>query len=213
MKELFKKIIVILPVALLTLLYLKDHYREEYRHAGARRLMLFALTIFLLYAWMFTSAMMWKQRTALMMLLQSSFFVYLFMVLTLTGYFILFREISVHGWWANMKLRIRQEDHVNLDPFEMFKIYKITDKQVVGNLVMLFPLGIYLPLLYKKLNNFFVVFLVSLLVSLTIECLQLATRFRSADVDDVILNTAGGCIGFLIYRIGVSLLKPAPAPG
>ncbi len=213
MKELFKKIIVILPVVILTLLYLEDHYRAEYRHAGAGRLMLFAITILLLYAWMAMSLLIWKQKTAWEMVLQSSFFVYLFMVLTLTGYFILFREISAHGWWANMKLRVRQEDHVNLDPFEIFKIYKLSDKQVVGNLVMLFPLGIYLPLLYKKINNFFAVFLVSLLVSLAIECLQLATRYRSADVDDVILNTAGGCIGFLIYRIGVSFLKPAPSPG
>jgi glycopeptide antibiotics resistance protein len=208
MKEVVKKILVLLPVILLTLLYLKDHYREEYRHAGARRLILFALTLLLLYAWFFYSAYRWKQENAIAILVQSSFFIYIFMVLTLTGYFILFREISTHGWATNMRIRIRHEDHVNLTPLKIFKIYEPGDKQIVGNLVMLFPLGIYLPILYKRLNNFFLVLLVSLLVSVLIELFQLATRFRSADVDDVILNTTGAIVGFLVFRL-VCLFRPS----
>src|SRR6476661_7672148 len=53
MNALFKKLLVLLPVALLTIFYLKAHYRDEYRHAATRRLLLFALTILLLYGWMF----------------------------------------------------------------------------------------------------------------------------------------------------------------
>jgi len=211
MKELFKKILVVLPVLLLTLLYLKDHYREEYRHAGIERLLLFAATLLILYGWIVISVFIWKQRTAFSLLLQSSFFVYVFMVLTLTGYFILFREISSHGWWNNMRLRIRQEDHVNLTPFQIFKIYKLSDKQVVGNFIMLLPLGIYLPLLYNRLNNFFLVLLLSLLVALTIELLQLATRFRSADVDDVILNTSGSLLGFALFKLSGVFRSPQQA--
>jgi glycopeptide antibiotics resistance protein len=154
MKDLLKKMLVVIPVLLLTILFLKDHYREEYRHAGAGRLMLFGLTILILYGWILLSVYIWKQRSLFPMLVQSSFFVYVFMVLTLTGYFILFREISAHGWWTNIRLRIQQADHVNLKPFQILKIYKLTDKQVVGNFIMLLPLGVYLPLLYKKLNNF-----------------------------------------------------------
>ena len=73
-------------------------------------------------------------------------------------------------------------------------------RQIVGNFVMLLPLGIFLPLLYKRISGFFGVFLVSLLVSATIELLQLVTSFRSADVDDIFLNTIGACTGFLIYK-------------
>ncbi len=199
-----KKFVVLIPVIILTLLYLKDHYRDEYRHAGTRRLMLFALTQFVLYAWMIISVALWKQRNIFSSLVQSTFFIYVFMVLTLTGYFILFREISAHGWWTSMTTRIHREDHVNLKPFQIFKIYEMSNKQVLGNLIMLFPLGIYLPLLYKRLNNFILFLLVSLLVSATIEILQLATRFRSADVDDVILNTTGALIGFLVFRMVIS---------
>jgi len=104
-------------------------------------------------------------------------------------------------------VRIERRDHVNLQLFKMFKIYKMVSKQVVGNFVMLLPLGIFLPLLYKRIFNFFAVFLVSLLASTTIELLQLVTSFRSADVDDIFLNTMGACAGFLIYKLVSFALK------
>ena len=206
MKETIKKILVLVPVLLLTLFYLKDHYRDEYRHAGARRLLLFALGILILYAWFSVSVYVWKQHSATQMLIQSSFFVYVFMVLTLTGYFILFREVSAHGWWTNMQFRIRHEDHVNLTAFKIFKIYEPSDKQILGNLVMLFPLGIYLPLLYKRLNSFILLLLVSLVIACSIEFFQLATKFRSADVDDVILNATGAVAGFIMLKL-IQLLR------
>jgi len=201
MNQLFKKLMVILPVVVLTLLYLKAHYRDEYRHAATRRLLLFALSILLFYGWVLLNVVLWKQRTGFSMVTQASFFVYVFMVLTLTGYFILFREVSTHGWWNNMAWRVQHRDHVNLTPFEVFRIYRISDKQIVGNFIMLLPLGIYLPFLYRRINNFLFVFLTCLFTSISIEVLQLATRFRSADVDDVILNTSGAVVGYLLFRM------------
>ena len=201
MKENVKKILVLIPVVLLTLFYLKGHYRDEYRHAENKRLLLFAMTLAVLYAWYIISVYFWRQDSIFQMLVQSSFFVYVFMVLTLTGYFILFRELSADRWWTNMILRVRHEDHVNLTAFKIFKIYDPSDEQIVGNLIMLLPLGIYLPLLYRRLNNFAWFLLVSLVVAIAIEFLQLATKFRSADVDDVILNTSGAVAGFILYKV------------
>jgi len=132
---------------------------------------------------------------------QASFFVYVFMVLTLTGYFVLFKEISVHDWHEKMMMRVAKKDHVNLELFKMFKIYKLSSRQVIGNFIMLLPLGIYLPMLYRRLSNFFLVVLVSCLVSVTIEVLQLVTSYRSADVDDILLNTLGAALGFGIYSL------------
>jgi glycopeptide antibiotics resistance protein len=100
-----------------------------------------------------------------------------------------------------MIMRIDREDHVNLKLFKMFKIYAFSNKQILGNLVMLFPLGIYIPLLYPRLSNFFTVLLISLVFSVIIESFQLVTRFRSADVDDVLLNTVGACVGYLVFFV------------
>jgi len=201
MARLLKKIAVLLPVIVLTFYFLRSHYSSEYSHAGARRLTLFAITLFLLYAWFFREVWVRNQDSVGQFLLQSSFFVYVFMVLTLTGYFVLFREISTQGSWERMVRRFEQRDHVNMQLFEVFKIYKLSDRQVLGNFVMLLPLGIYLPLLYKSLRGFLPVLLVSMLSSIVIELFQLITRFRSCDIDDVLLNTAGACVGYLIYRL------------
>src|SRR4030095_7789018 len=200
MARLVKKIAVLLPVIVLTFYYLRSHYSSEYSHAGARRLALFALTLFILYAWFFREVWGRRQDNIAQFLLQSSFFVYVFMVLTLTGYFVLFREISTQGSWDRMVRRFEQRDHVNTELFQIFKIYKLSDTQVLGNFVMLLPLGIYLPILYKHLRRFFPVLLVSMLASIMIEFFQLITRFRSADIDDVLLNTVGACVGYIIYR-------------
>jgi glycopeptide antibiotics resistance protein len=142
---------------------------------------------------------------------QASFFIYVFAVLQLTGYFILFKEISSHDWWDKMNERIVRHDRVNLEPFKTIDIYQTWGKQILGNFVMLLPLGIYLPLIYKRLRNaynFFVVLLICFLVSVGIELLQLATSYRSTDIDDVILNTLGGGAGFLIYQMFKSIVTP-----
>ena len=208
MNRIVKKILVVLPVLILTFLFLKANYRDEYRHAGAKRLFLFLLTILIFYAWILHFVAKRIQNSFWQVLLQSSFFVYVFMVLTLTGYFILFRELTYNGWWQRMMMRIERRDHVNFELLEIFRIYKITDKQILGNFVMLLPLGIYLPQLYKKISSFIPVLLVSMLVAILIEALQLATSYRSVDIDDVLLNTTGAVIGFILYKIISSLIKP-----
>jgi len=194
-----KKLLVLLPVVVLGLFYVYDH-APVYRHTSGRRLLLLALSFGLLYGWMVAETLIARQRTLGRVAIQASYYVYVFMVLTLTGYFILFREISVHDWWHHMLDRIHRHDHVNLTFLKIFRIYRISDTQILGNLAMLLPLGIYLPLRYRYLQNFFVVAFVCCLSSVLIETLQLVTSYRSADVDDVLLNTAGACLGFWLLR-------------
>ena len=38
-------------------------------------------------------------------------------------------------------------------------------------------------------------------MSLTVECIQLAARVGSFDVDDIILNTLGVILGYLMFRL------------
>ena len=201
MHKSLKKFIVFIPVALLGLFYLRDNYEEFNRRVSEKRLLILGMSFFILYAWIFFETIRRKQNSLFAILTQSSFFLYIFMVLSLTGYFILFREISVNNWYENMIMRIEREDHVNLELFKMFRIYEFSNKQIMGNLVMLFPLGIYIPLLYTRLSGFIAVFIISLLFSLLIESFQLVTRFRSADVDDVMLNTIGACVGYAVFII------------
>jgi len=78
-------------------------------------------------------------------------------------------------------------------------------ENLIGNLFLFVPLGIFLPLISKKFNSFIKIFLFGLLFSLSIEILQLVSRqfgvYRSVDVDDVILNVIGAVGGFIIVRL------------
>jgi len=65
---------------------------------------------------------------------------------------------------------------------------------------MLLPLGIYIPLLFPKFSGYLKVFIVCLLVSISIELMQLITSVRSTDIDDVILNTSGAIVGYVLYK-------------
>lgn len=202
---------VILPVVIISVLYFRILYHESYSGASFKRVTGLVLSILLLFAWIVFVTIRRKQDNLLQITVQASFFVYAFAVLQLTGYFILFKEISSHDWWDKMNQRIERHDRVNLEPFKTMDIYQTFGKQILGNFVMLLPLGIYLPLLYtrlKKAFSFFVVLMICFLVSVGIELLQLATSYRSADIDDVILNTLGGGVGFIIYL----LLKPIVSP-
>jgi len=211
MNTTLKKLIVILPVMVVSLFYFRVLYHESYNGASLKRVAGLVLSILSLFGWIVLVTIRRNQNNFLQTTIQASFFIYIFAVLQLTGYFILFKEISSHDWWDKMNERIDTHDRVNLEPFKTIDIYQTFGKQILGNFVMLLPLGIYVPLIYtsfRKAYNFFAVLLICFLVSVGIELLQLATSYRSADIDDVILNTLGGATGFIIYQLIKTIVSP-----
>jgi len=59
----------------------------------------------------------------------------------------------------------------------------------------------FLPRLFKRCRNLFFVIVLSLELSLLVEVVQLVTRVGSFDVDDLLLNTIGGILGYIIYKV------------
>jgi len=70
---------------------------------------------------------------------------------------------------------------------------------LLGNLLIFAPLGFLVPLMRTRKTGVIRIFIYSFLFSLGIEILQLVTRVGVFDVDDIILNTAGGLIGYVLY--------------
>ena len=58
----------------------------------------------------------------------------------------------------------------------------------LGNILIFLPLGIFLPLLFKKYSKFTKVIIASTVISFSIEFLQIALRLGQFDIDDIILN-------------------------
>jgi glycopeptide antibiotics resistance protein len=102
----------------------------------------------------------------------------------------------------------------NLVPFATVRIYlahvdsPFWQSQLVGNLLLLLPLGLLGPLALPWLGRWWRVLLVAVLLSTSIELTQLVVPERSADVDDVLLNAIGALLGyFLLHTLG---LRPRP---
>ena len=70
-----------------------------------------------------------------------------------------------------------------------------------GNVLCFMPFGFFLPWLFRSMDRFYLAVLLSLYLSLLIELTQLFLRVGSFDVDDLLLNTLGGFLGFLCYRL------------
>jgi glycopeptide antibiotics resistance protein len=85
-----------------------------------------------------------------------------------------------------------------VSPFEL--------RQLVGNALLLLPLGIYGPMLTPSLRSVSAILLAGAAVATVIELGQLAVAtlygfpLRVADVDDVLLNTAGVLAGYVLWR-------------
>lgn len=78
---------------------------------------------------------------------------------------------------------------------------------IYGNILAFMPFGFLLPAISRKDRHFLSVFLLSFALTLTVETAQLLLRVGSFDVDDMILNVLGGCLGYWLFRLVDGLLR------
>ncbi|MBQ1260292.1 MAG: VanZ family protein [Clostridia bacterium] len=93
---------------------------------------------------------------------------------------------------------------INLIPFVYLFDYETVREvmlNLLGNSLMFVPVGIVYPIVYKKLNTHVKVIAAGIGFSLAIELLQLPFFDRVSDVDDLILNSLGYVLGYLIYLL------------
>jgi len=94
---------------------------------------------------------------------------------------------------------------LNLRPFIWLnETYQMGVKRMAGQLLlnigMFIPYGLLLPLAIKKMRKFWKAVIVVLCTTLAIETIQYFMG-RSADIDDVIMNTVGGLLGYAIFAL------------
>jgi|GEM_PF-975057 len=105
--------------------------------------------------------------------------------------------------------------HINIIPFgysftcyrnaweKYYDLKKNCLLNTFGNLALFLPLGILLPLSGERFRTLKRVLLIALCLSVSIETIQFILRFfgnlRAVDIDDVIINTLGACLGYALY--------------
>ena len=85
--------------------------------------------------------------------------------------------------------------NINLIPFnDGFDISGIL------NIIFFMPFGFLLPTLWKKYRSFFSTLSYGIIFSFIIEIGQLFTKNRATDINDLIMNTLGTIIGWIIFN-------------
>lgn len=72
---------------------------------------------------------------------------------------------------------------------------------LVGNVALFLPLGIFLPALFPKLRSFAGLLLTAVALVMSVEFLQFGTGLGALDVDDLTLNLLGILPGYVLWRI------------
>lgn len=97
------------------------------------------------------------------------------------------------------------ERSFNIIPFKLFtenwlmgERKKLT--QIIANIVMFAPLGCIFPIIFVKTRKLWKTTIYMALFSFFIEFIQYFIG-RSADIDDLMLNTIGGMLGYFVFYI------------
>lgn len=113
---------------------------------------------------------------------------------------------------------VSTEYRYNLTPFAEIERFwnmrysygwDVTLINLLGNVICFMPFGFLVPTLSKKrvLNNILSVTILAMAFSMTIETAQLLAKVGAFDVDDIILNTLGGFLGYVIFKIAKGIIR------
>ncbi len=139
-----------------------------------------------------------------------SFIFYLLALVMLLFVGVMF--VGIRGYiWTDLSLIEYIKNSSNFVPFKTISTYiqaifdgsmniSIPIKNIVGNLFMFLPMGIFLPFFIVKINKVSIFTISMIILLFFIEAIQLVTRRGSFDIDDFILNMLGALIGFGIWK-------------
>lgn len=129
--------------------------------------------------------------------------IFLGVYLVLLVYFLIFSE----EWGRTF---LEGEYRYNLIPLQEIGRYLRYREQIGigyvclnlgGNVIGFIPFGALLPSISRKPSGFFRTMFIGFELSLMIELSQLVLKVGSCDVDDILLNTLGCCLGYGLYRL------------
>lgn len=108
---------------------------------------------------------------------------------------------------------VQLREHFNPYPFRTIQLYihclfppknpslvRLAIINLVGNVVLFIPLGLFPALLWSKMRSLRKTLLLSAGIMLIIEPAQMFLVVGTCDIDDLILNLVGAAIGYGLYK-------------
>lgn len=141
------------------------------------------------------------------------FTIYTITIVTLTLFDEIFgRNGIVLVDWNKELLNSYMRYSFNIIPFDTIKLFiygyineLVTFKDfainIFGNLFALMPYGMFIPLIFNKINKYYKFLILMIVLVVIIELLQFITLSGSCDIDDLILNVLGASIIYFICKI------------
>ncbi len=103
---------------------------------------------------------------------------------------------------------------INLVPFRTIMQYtangldpKLFIINVMGNIAAFVPMGFLPPIVFNRLKRFGRVLALTFISTVMVETLQFILKAGAGDIDDIILNLAGGAAGYLLYLLADTVLR------
>ena len=139
-----------------------------------------------------------------------SLYIFLFIVYCLTMLWLLFGRSRYH---IDGDYHVIIDTLVNLQPLRTIRAYTyvlenrveaylwVAAYNLFGNILLFIPYGVFLPGLFKGMRKFWKTMLLGIVTIVFVELTQIITLRGSCDIDDLILNTIGIFIGYIMYRL------------
>lgn len=141
------------------------------------------------------------------------FIIYTVTIFTLTLFDEIFgrRGLTLVHWNKEM-LNTYIKYSFNIIPFSTIKLFiigyinnyvslKNFAINIFGNLFILMPYGMFIPLMNKRVNKYYKFLILMIFFVVVIELLQFVTLSGSCDIDDLILNVSGASIIYFMCKI------------
>lgn len=134
---------------------------------------------------------------------QHYLFGYLFMLYLMISLLDVVGFPSLHEWRRLLVLNQPIfNPEINLIPFnDGIEISGIL------NIIFFMPFGFLLPTLWKKYRRLMPVIAQGVILSFIIEVGQLFTKYRASDINDLIMNTLGAVIGWILFKVLSKIFK------
>ncbi len=142
---------------------------------------------------------------------QALFYLFIVLYACLLAKALLFKEVSMLEVFSAGRGEITRA--YNFIPFKTIYEYFATRfniwialMNVVGNIALFVPLGMYLQV-FRKRKKILPCVALACAISVGVEILQFILGIGAADIDDVLLNTLGALLGILLYRVIYAAVK------
>lgn len=200
-------------ISILIVLYLYLEYHNAIIFPFHKELLFIAIIVLtLLYSFMLLKYSNINPKKIIKFNIIFCFILYLIIIISLTLFDNYFKRgvLNIFSWNKDI-FKYYMENLFNIIPFRII-VMLIKDYingnislfvlliNILGNFIAFMPFAFFLPILFKKQNNFKTFTLTLLVIVLTIELLQFITLSGVLDIDDIILNTSGACLMFLILK-------------